>query len=206
MNLYLKPLLFCLLVLATASCRDAGQGKTTTTDASKLSKSEQQFRSQFTLLTDSLDSNWQCMSESDERKMASIRRLLDEISYTPRYNTLRQRQLLSAHQRVKNMRYDRKTMAQSHLIDQYDIAQDSLVSGTLNLAAETPEVEKYPLISELSSDIQTEHSRVIIFRIRHDEVAREVNQILLQNPKAVRKLGEPFASMERVPLFTISGT
>ena len=97
-------------------------------------------------------------------------------------------------------------MKNSDAIDKYDFAQDSLVRNTVNLAAETPEADKYPLISELTADIQEEHNKTVLFRIRHDEFARSINQLLQQNTRNAKYLDKSLSSMEKIPLFSLSGT
>ncbi len=196
--------LACGVLFFAASCSDKSQttseiGDTETETSAKPGSAN----SRMIVLSDSLQNNWQRMSESDQRKMASIRRLLDEISYTPKFNSLRQRQLLQLHEKAKTLQFDVEGMKNSEAIDKYDAAQDSLVNSTLNLAAETPDAGNYPLINELTSDIQQEHNKTILFRIRHDEFARDINKLMIENKNL--SPAAPYNNLTKIPLFSLSG-
>jgi hypothetical protein len=86
----MKQLLFALSFLSIicfTACRENNKS-TTETGSPKLSKSLQRVKADADLLRDSLNGNWQRMTEGDDRKIASVRRLLDEIATVPNHDVL----------------------------------------------------------------------------------------------------------------------
>jgi hypothetical protein len=96
-------------------------------------------------------------------------------------------------------------MSDTASITRYDRASDSLVYSSLDLAANTPGIENYPLANELSSDIQQEQNQIIIYRLTHDKWARQVNALIRKNGRKLEKLGEPYSSMKPVTVFDLTG-
>ena len=132
----MKAVLFAsLLTLAVLPmCKpDATKSTTTATTASPASPAA--VRAQLDVLRDSADVNWQRMMRSDDKKLADLCELLQDLSKYPGANQPQLAGLRQARARLQAQRYTRQTMASSPLIDRYDAAQDSVLHLVLPLAA-----------------------------------------------------------------------
>ena len=145
---------------------------------------------------------WIAMIQSDNQKIADINRLLLEISYTNEYDEAELLTLRTQTEELLSKRYEQYEMT-SEAIDEYDNATTSLIRSLLELAENTPELEKNALSGELKDDIIEADSEVVLYRIRYDSEAKEFNNYLSENSGILKKLGEPYASFRPLPLFEL---
>jgi hypothetical protein len=154
-------------------------------------------------LSDSLNKVWTLMIKSDDQKIADIKRLLQEISYTDKPSVLDLMQLQKMQEQLAGKRYNQETMAESKKIDDYDMATDSLIKRTMMLTSSTPGIENHPLAKELVDDIMESDNDVVRFRTLYDSWAKRYNVYIDKNEKQLKKLGEPYASYQKKPLFEL---
>src|SRR4051812_8608591 len=64
-------------------------------------------------LTDSINKVWNIMIQSDDQKIADIKRLLQEVSYTDKPSTLELMRLQKMQEQLASKRYNQQTMADS---------------------------------------------------------------------------------------------
>lgn len=163
---------------------------------------KKRIKTEATVLSDSLNHCWKIMIESDNAKMADIKRLLDEVSYTQSHNTAELERLRNKQQALINKRYHRETMTSAQ-IDAYDMATDSLLRETFALVNETPEMETHSITSDLIEEIQKEDNNVIIFRVQHDQWAKKYNEFIDKNSARLQKMGSPYKDYKKQPLFEL---
>jgi hypothetical protein len=162
--------------------------------------SPENLKDRITLVKDSTDKIWQEMEQSEKLMIEDVKRLLEEVSYTQNYNTLKQQKLMILADSVQKLRYTQNEMT-SEQIDRYDAATDSLLARTIRLVIETPEMESHSITDELIKDIQSANSNIIYNRVRYDRWAKEFNVLLNTQKESLQQLGEPYSSYKEKPLF-----
>lgn len=190
-------LIFILLIAITFAC----ERKSTTNEAS--GKKVDRVKKEIDVLVDSMDTAWKVMIQSDNEKLADIKRLLDEVSYTKKYDVLAHDSLVTLQKKLTSKRYDQKSMSVSQKIDAYDLATDSLIRAAVKLTGSTPNIESHPLAQTLLNDIMEADNKVVVYRTQYDRWAREFNNYVEKHDKQLEKLGEPYKSYEKRPLFSL---
>ena len=190
--------IFIGLFFLAASCEKRGGEENTT-----LSKPEK-VKKEIDLITDSLNRSWNNMSQSDDQKLADVKRLLDEVSYTNNYNLQQHNALVDYHKHVVALKYDPKTMEDSKKIDQYDIATDSLLRATFTLVNSTPDIESHPIAKTLVEDIMKADNDLVLYRARYDKWVKQYNEYVDKHDKRLKKLGAPYNTYDKRPMFSLS--
>ncbi|MBC7390427.1 MAG: hypothetical protein H7329_14520 [Opitutaceae bacterium] len=191
-----KILLFTLAsLLFISSCKETKkEEKTENKDKPKTEFPQDQLQVKVNQLEDSSQAAWKFMIEADDQKIAYTKRLLDEISYTPKYNIIKHAKLVEKCAKLKAKRYDTANFS-SEKIDKYDIATDSLLKEVKALVLSTPNVENYPLCSELLNDISALDNDVVMHRVKYDNWAMQFNKILADHNEELKSLGQPYDNL-----------
>jgi predicted nucleic acid-binding Zn-ribbon protein len=166
-------------------------------------KKTEKVKMEIDQLNDSISKVWALMIKSDDQKIADIKRLLQEISYTDKPSVIELMKLQKLQEQLASKRYDQETMAESKKIDDYDMATDSLIKRTLQLTASTAGIESHPLAQELADDIMEADTDVVRYRAMYDSYVKRYNAYISKNEKQLKKLGEPYASFKKKPLFEL---
>jgi len=156
-------------------------------------------------LSDSIKIVWDEMIADDDQMLSDVKRLLEEISYTSKYNVLLHDSLVKLREKLIQERYDEITMVVSEKIDQYDFLTDSLMSSLKRLLTTTPDVSKHPLCGELMNEINQAYNKVLLFRVQYDDWAKKYNEYLKKHKRQVKKLKAKGRKFEEKPLFEIQG-
>lgn len=159
------------------------------------------LRAEYNSLLDSADRYWTVMIDDDNEKVLFMERLLKEVEYTQNYDRSVQDSLMARVQSVKDMRYDRMSMSQSSLIDDYDAAISGITVDVIKYASDHPDFENYPLMEELIGDIRQKDSDVLMLRVDYDQAARAYNSFVTNNKKYMSELDTTY--VEKYPLFAI---
>ena len=159
-------------------------------------------KAQLAVLRDSVDLKWQQMMTSDDQKVGTTRLLLQELAQQRGVNAAQVAALAHANARLKSLRYDQATMAESARIDRYDTAQDSLLHALYPVAA--PD-EKAPTaqIRDFTEGIQQADAAVVGYRVRYDHAAKTYNNYLKLHQEELSTLGGKYADLKPLPLFTL---
>jgi hypothetical protein len=118
------------------------------------------------------------MIESDDKKLLLVKRLIEEISYTPQPDPIKIEKLKQYQAKVKSNRYTLNNLTEPDNIDKYDRSTDTLLRSVYQLAAATPNVERYPLVNELIGDINALDNQVVVYRANYDRWAKKYNAYL----------------------------
>jgi hypothetical protein len=161
----------------------------------------EQIRMELGQLNDSINKVWSIMMQSDDQKIADVKRLLQEISYTDKPNTGELATVQKLQEQLAGKRYDQQTMSDSKKIDAFDMATDSLIKRTMLLSASTTGLEAHPLAKELVNDIMEADNNVVRYRTLYDTWTKIYNNSIEKNEKQLPELGEPYASFRKRPLF-----
>jgi hypothetical protein len=197
-------LLFSCLALAVLPMCKPDTAKTATdTTAAINPASPTEVRAQFDILRDSADSNWQRMMRSDDRKLADMYALTQDLKKQPRLDAVQVRALGTQANRLKPQRYDRQSMSSSELIDRYDAAQDSVTRPLLQLAAPDGNAPTAP-IRDYVEHIMRADADVVSYRAHYDAAAKAYNAYLLLHQAELAKMGGKYAHLRPLPLFELS--
>ena len=164
--------------------------------------SKKAVKAEMDMVSDSLNIYWNTLITADDRKISDIGRLLLEISYVENYNEAEQERLQRLQKQLLIKRYDQESMT-SEKIDAYDLATDSLINQVVKLCSFTPEIETHPLAEELTEEIKTEDSRLVIYRAYYDRWVKRYNQLLKAHSRKLKKLGPPYSSYKPKLLFEL---
>ncbi len=168
----------------------------------KSSKGAQKIALEYQSLQDSVSVSWQNMIKSDDQKISDIKRLLDEVSYTKKYNLFLHDSLLQMHKILLLKRYTQRSMGESKLIDVYDNATDSIVKGVFRLVKTTPSIEQYPMAVNLMEEIIAADNNVVLYRVKYDNWAKTYNVFVDRNKEKLEKINST-PLVEKYPLFTL---
>ncbi|WP_192821594.1 lipoprotein [Rufibacter sp. LB8] len=161
--------------------------------------SNEQLKTELTILTDTLTGKWNVMMDSDSLKIKQMEDLLAALP--PAVVAAQQRaDLQKAIRRLPTLRYDRNTVRVSDRIDAYDLAHESVwnaIKAFLPTDGPTGDLR----VDSLQQSIQAHHSEVIFYRGRYDKTAKEINTLLRRYKKQIPKLGKPYDTLQPMPLF-----
>ncbi|WP_224995151.1 hypothetical protein [Cesiribacter sp. SM1] len=196
-----KTIRVCVFVLLMAAAYTACQR------ASEEKRSEEMAPDSVTVvynsLNDSIKVAWQDISATEEGKLSDMKRLLQEISYTPSYDKARYDSLWDNLQQVYALRFEAETMT-SRQIDRYDSAVSKLQREVIDFARSHPSFEQYPLMGKLSDSIEAADQRTLFLRVRYDQFASEYNDFLKGNQGRMIQPSDTALPLRERPLFRLS--
>jgi hypothetical protein len=148
------------------------------------------------MMVSNVDSAWNAMIKQDDDKFASVKRLLDEISFCKKYDMSAQDALLKEIPIVKAKRFNQENI-KTTAVEDYDNATDEYVKKVFNLADKTKELDAHPIAAELKDDIMTANSADVVASVRntYNKAVSAYNEHLEQNKEAISKMGPPYNSL-----------
>jgi hypothetical protein len=144
------------------------------------------------------------MIDEDDRKLIYLKRLLQEVSRTNDYDTIKCELLMKRLEALKNFRYDRRSMSNSSLIDQYDSITIKLVPEIREFAQSNHKIKNVKLVGELIIGInELDNNNNILFkRVDYDKTAKKFNDFVMKNEEVLKE-NLPDADINKKPLFEI---
>jgi hypothetical protein len=154
------------------------------------------MKSNTDVMVDSVNKSWNAIIKQDDDKFASIKRLLDEISYTKKYDMTTQDALMKEIPAIKAQRFNQDNI-DSSAVEKYDEATDNYVKKVFALADKTKELESHPIAAELKDDIMNANSVETIVQVRnnYNKAVQAYNDYLQKNKDAIAKLGPPYDTL-----------
>jgi hypothetical protein len=194
-----KTAVLALLIFSgcAASCKRDGTQTAAFDPASAAAA-----KAQFDVLRDSVDVKWRNMTESDDQKIGITRLLLRELKGRPGIDATQLQALDRANTRLKTRRYTQQTMASSDLIDQYDMAQDSLLKAVYPVAAPNGNAPTENARNFVEG-IQQLDASVVAFRVQYDRAVHQYNEYLKLHRAELESLGGKYATLQPLSFFTI---
>jgi hypothetical protein len=159
------------------------------------------LRATYYALNDSLENAWQQMVEDDEKKLAYLRRLVEEVANTNNYSEEEYQTYMNMIDGLANMRYTQETMINSEVIDEYDSASSEVISRITQYAYNHPNFENYPLMQELIDDLNQAQSMLLIYRSRYDMIAKNLNDFIEENQHRLIDKDNTKVQYKKKPLF-----
>ena len=190
---YLAPFILSCIVVSCSAPGPTAEEKILILDSLKL---------RYSVIGDSINAAWGKMVADDDQKLAYMKRLIDEVTYTNEYNAVTVEEFYNRIKSAKAMRYDKVTMAESNLIDEYDLAIQSLISEIETFARSHPKFDKYPLMLELINDIRAADGRVLFMRMNYDDYAKEKNNLIQGNSEYGKDIDPD--NFSKSPLFELA--
>ncbi len=185
---------FAIFLIISISC---GDKKTSNkeTQTSKYTKIDS-LRSTYLGLQDSVVHAWNVMIHDDNEKLSTLSRLLDEVEFAGGVDAGLLASLKARITALKEMRYDRESMADSDLIDQYDIASQNLVNEVIVLVQNHPDFDRFPLMNEFIQEISASDGRILFLRIDYDDWAIEYNNFLKENESNLEEIDNTILNIQ----------
>jgi hypothetical protein len=196
-----KTIRICVFVLLLAAAYTACQR------ASEERRSDEMAPDSVTVvynsLNDSIKVAWQNISTTEEGKLSDMKRLLQEISYTPSYDKARYDSLWDNLQQVYALRFEAETMT-SRQIDRYDSAVSSLQREILDFARNHPDFYEYAIMEKLVDSIAAADQKTLFLRVRYDNYAKDYNDFLKGNKGRLIQPSDTALPLRERPLFQLS--
>lgn len=166
--------------------------------------SAQAVKVQLNILRDTVAARWSEMQQADDAKQRDTKELLRELTSLPGTDRAALARLQYANDRLPARRYSQQSMADSDLIDTYDMAQDSLLQAVYGLVPlpTSPDTEATPALV-LTGRIQEADAELVGFRTRYDQAAMRFNKYLQLHQAEVEQLGRGYTKLQPLPLFTL---
>lgn len=153
-------------------------------------------------LNDSVMMAWNEVEANEALKLSDMKRLLEEISYTPVYNKGRYDSLWNTLQELYAIRLEADVMT-SEQIDRYDSAITYLQREVIDFAYTHPDFEQYPLMGKLTDSIRAADDRVLFLRSRYDNYVREYNDFLKGNQGRLIEPADTTLPLRERPMFQL---
>jgi hypothetical protein len=166
-------LILLLITAAWSACQRASEDRTEELSTTELDSLAVTYRN----LTDSLNAGWDTLARNEEQKLANLQRLLTEITFTPNYNKLRYDSLKAHLNALSTLQLKPEQMTDEQ-IDRYDSASQAVKTAIVNMAQENPAFKQFPLMGQLVDSIEAGDQRVILYRVRYDNYAKDLNHFL----------------------------
>lgn len=135
----------------------------------------------YLALQDSMLQTWNIMINDDNQKIESMHALLHELMVSGEGNHADLKSYEERLNRLKNLRYTRKSMANPDVITEYDFASGALVTELLSLAESQRQFAYNPTLQKLADNIRTADERALRYRESYDRVAAQYNNFLKRN-------------------------
>ncbi|MDN5201129.1 hypothetical protein QQ008_07145 [Fulvivirgaceae bacterium BMA10] len=182
-------------VLCISSC-----GKKNNTSKAQDEFLADSLRAYINQLNDSIEYAWQVMIEDDDEKISTMKRLLDEVSYTNSYNKETFDSLTAGLEKLRSTRYDINSMIDSKKIDEYDLSANELSNAVIQFAHDHPKFEEYGQMEEFIQEIIDANDRVFHMRNKYDDAASAYNQFIKENRKILSRFN---IEASEKPLFAL---
>lgn len=193
-----STLLSIFTVLIFIGCNNHPENKTTEADFSKIDS----LRATFLTIEDSLVHTWNVMINDDNKKIKSLKRLVQEVIYAGGVDSMITKGMIHEVKLLKSKRYTWETMADSGLIDYYDSISNALVNSIITLATSHEEFERNIVMNEMIDEINQAEGKILFYRLDYDEVAKMHNQFLEQNQALMNDIDSE-GNQKKLPIFEL---
>jgi stage V sporulation protein SpoVS len=173
-----QPALLLLLVASLAALA-AGCNKQPQSAAS-AAKDDAEFA--INLRKANVDSIWQAMIASNDKKIANSRYFLEMASLSLKDSSALQ-EIKAENEKLASLRYNQQNLRD--LIDMYDSAENKVLQDMGELYNTHPEIQIVNT-SKALEEIKAADDSVLIFRFMYDKAVEAYNQSLSENKKAAK--------------------
>ena len=191
-------LLGILTLFSIVGCNNQPESKTEAAEFNKIDS----LRATFLTIEDSLVHTWNVMINDDNKKIKSLKRLVEEVVYAGGVDSVITQGLLQRLKYLKSERYSCKTMSDSDLIDSYDSISNVLVNEVIALAMSHEEFGRNIVMNEMIDEINEAEGKILFFRIDYDDVAKMYNKFIEQNQVYMSDI-DGKNDLKKIPIFEL---
>jgi len=168
---------------ALVSCQKKSDDDTSTTFTKADSVTDT-----YLLLQDSVYHAWHLMMKDESTKLESMASLIHELEVSvPQERGVLQDFTLRLDQ-IKHMRYSQKTMSNPHVIEEYDLAANTLITELIAFTESQPQFAYNPTMQKLVEEISLANDRMENYRAEYDMIAAEFNRFVSDHRDLLRDL------------------
>lgn len=191
--------LLCVLFMFTAiSCNNHPNKKTAVADFDQIDS----LRATFLTIEDSLVHTWNVMINDDNKKIKSLKRLVQEVVFAGGVDTTITNRLFQQVKELKSKRYTSKTMTDSDLIDSYDSSSNALINSIVTLATSHEEFERNIVMNKMVDEINHAEGKILFFRLDYDDVAKLYNLFIAEHKELMKDIDGEY-DPNKLPLFEL---
>lgn len=154
-------------------------------------------------LQDSLLIAWNVMAKDENEKLRSIHEVLQAMSSSDLFNKNLVASLEQRLEQVKRIRFNQKTIANPHVVEEYDFASNSLISEIVSLAESNLTFVQKKELQSLIDAIKEADQRVNYFRSDYDFIAQKFNLFLDDHQSHIKEIDQNAINGKR-PLFQMA--
>ena len=154
-------------------------------------------------LQDSLLIAWNVMAKDENEKLRSIHEVLQAMSSSDLFNKNLVASLEQRLEQVKRIRFNQKTIANPHVVEEYDFASNSLISEIVSLAESNLTFVQKKELQSLIDAIKEADQRVNYFRSDYDFIAQKFNLFLDNHQSHLKEIDQNAVNGKR-PLFQMA--
>jgi hypothetical protein len=145
---------------------------------------------------------WDSLMHYEDDKLLSIKVVIRDLPNIEGFKDQRSiDKIASLHKMLEAARYNKDNLADSKNLDKYDRALEEVETLVSTLAAQMPELERYPVQRDAVNFIIAGKNTDFIVRQRYNSKATEYNQLLEANKSELSAAGEPYATLVPLPVF-----
>ena len=148
----------------------------------------------------SVDSVWQAMIASNDRKIGTTRYFLGLCGYTNATDTTLLHRTRMGNDSLAALRYNQQNLRD--LVDIYDNAENRVLQGVGELYNTNAEMQRMMNAAQALEEIKAADDSVLIFRFMYDKAAEQYNEYLNANRKAIEK--DAGGKQDPLPLFRLN--
>lgn len=157
----------------------------------------------YLTLQDSMLRSWNIMTNDDNQKIAAMHSLLRELELAATGSNNSFDDYKHQIERLNEIRYDRSSLAQPDVVEEYDFASNLLVSELISLAETHPDFTYNHKMQQLVDQIRIADQRVNLLREEYDGITARYNAFIRENHGYLSDIA-PADSLDVKPLFEMS--
>ncbi len=197
MRIRLSGIFFSCLGVLVMNC-----GKNTDADQTTFTRADS-LTDLYLYLQDSMLQSWNIMINDDNQKIKAMHDLLHELMITAPQNSYQLNVYEEQLDHLSQLRYNRTSMADEDLIEEYDFASNLLVSELISLAESKTEFAYSAALQRLVENIRIADQRVNNYRAEYDAITTKYNAFLESNKYYLKEFSLT-DSLEMKPLFQMT--
>ena len=194
---YLSGILFSCIFFVICSCDHRPKS-----DSIKFTRIDS-LTDQYLDLKDRMLETWNAMINDDNQKLEAMSNLLHELMVS----NPQDRDVLKTFEerliQLRNSRYTQKTMANTHVVEEYDFASTALVNELISLAESQRQFSYNTTLQKLVETIRSSEQRVQNYRLEYDATAEEYNAFIDKHRNVLKEMDEE-SFLEKKPLFQMA--
>ena len=143
------------------------------------------------------------MVKDENEKLRSMHDLLQSMNGSDLFDKSQVVTLEQRLEQVERIRFNQKTMFNTHLVEEYDFASNSLISEIISLVESNSAFIQTKELQPLIDNIKEADQRVNYYRSNYDSVAQKFNDFLEKNKIYLKDLDQS-STPEKRPLFQMA--